>query len=342
MFIISAVISYNEYTDKIDKLELEKANANNEKIESDKKKAKDDSTRRVDDSIRSDQIIKLSSNLQKSDDILKSSNLNYEKIIALNKSTQIINTNLKNSIAQQKNLMRDQEWVQFQIMKLAYPLEPLTIYYVADYPFGNGLMMTYAQNIKSAIIYQLNLKRYNPWKYYTERDSLWEFNLTNDYPELLAPTKENKDFRESILTNNLRIQLNQSNGLEIVFLPITGKFGPIVEPIENITITLYVNFPEAKFTKVVKYEKPYRTGNDNLAISSVDLIGRTLKWDFISFVNVKLRKIGFQFKYDFISNTFERYINVDNYSNEGSPNPLIIKSSDLGIEEVLKSIDKTK
>lgn len=288
--------------------------------------------------LQNDNLRLTKENLSRSDSLIFYSNLTYRNVLNLETSANNINSNMKVSIDRQINLLNEQEWLQYQTLRLSYPLEPLEIFYEVEYSFDRPILGQYASILQESIMKEINSKR----KYYNQIKNLLDYkdiNLTKDYSTYLPQNKQDEAIiRQLFFSNDMELHIIDKNGLEIIILPtVDDKFELISFP-ESVEFQVYVNFAKRTFTKFVHSKKPKRIGNDNLAISSIDLIDRKIKWSFRTLLISKLNRIGFKFKYDLYNSDFNRFIEIDENSDILSKRNVFIQSKDIGVENVLSSI----
>lgn len=336
MFIISTVSTYIQYYDELQKISREKEKSEADRIQLQQRIQKEDSLRRIDDSVRNVYQTQLTINLEKSDDILSNLKLSYNELRGLNKSTRSINQNFNASITTQNNLLHDQKWIQHQILRLAYPLQPLILHYVIEYSFDRPSLTDYSDTLEFRIMEIENKKR----KYYQKLNDLRGsgiINITERYPQFL-PRESDIDLRRVLSSNEVELNITDKNGTELIFPAMWNNDGSPLFDTNQYTVTLSVDYSSRKFIKYVRYVNPYRKGNDNLTFSTIDLVNRNIEVTLNTLLTAENIKIGFQFQYDYDYSFFDRFMNFEkNYLGQVNYKAKILPQH-LGLDNILNSI----
>jgi len=291
-------------------------------------------------------VLAANQNLQKEDTNLKfSTKLTGSMGVALSnlkiqtRNTKTIFETIKSSLEEQKSIINEQKQSQKQTMRAYYPLEPIKIFYEVTYPMDQEYLKEYTERVQRSIATYLRKAREGRGRtdddLRSEKGIFFIKNIDstflphwNDAGERKACDTLLTDFtifkfespqKKSILFNSASKHLSE------VIVKLTPK-GPIKQ-----TIELHADFTDRIFIKSVICENPFRTGDDLLPISSIDLVGRTLTWEsenFGSKENSMISKIGLEFQYDY-DDECNRYMLPD--KNE---NFIIIKSPDVGLQEI--------
>lgn len=195
------------------------------------------------------------------------------------------------------------------IERSQFPLEPIEMHFRIVYPMKSIHLASYSQRLRKDIVSYL--KRSREDRKPTADDLKGEnvlFIITNLKDWLPQEDEENEKIAAQILLRDssafdfckpdeqpdfcLRL-LSADSSHEGVFVT-TRRLGQVAQ-----TITAYADFDKECFIKEVRVVHPFRTGKNISCISSLDLVGRSLKWKFETWIpEAKLARFAMRFSYD--------------------------------------------
>lgn len=304
-----------------------------------------------------DETIKLKSGL---DETLKEQKANSQRTIGISKDMSIalegqrqnlsqsrdIAHNMAATLETQRTLLTAQGRVQRQVVRAYYPLEPLTVFYVLEYPMDQPAVAKYADRVRADIVRYLREVRENR-KYTSDdlHDEDLEFVLTSSRDKWKPGDADGEErAKYELLDDHTSFEFSQKDdkeAKELIFSSVPASYqeaivtmprkGSIKQKIE-----LRADFKRRVFIKDVRCDNPVRTGNDTLAMSALDLVGRTLAWK--SPVDPhpiwQLKAFALKFPNDYDDSQSRRYITIA--QGVGS---LTITASDVGLTKVFADTD---
>lgn len=283
-----------------------------------------DSLRRAQDSVR----------LDFQDSVAKSFRASLEILDAVSRKTDT-SINVLNGLTEQQILTYDK--TNWQILRAYYPLQPISLHYTIEYPIDQDEFRDYAMRVKPLILKNWQetwggdrfKSSYLDTGFYARSNNL-------GFKESWLPQKheEERGLRSELLDDHTSFDfvgadqfgqkhltfLSVPNGYENVYLGVPYKEKPRQE------ISLGIDFENKKITKRVSSYNPIRAGNDLLPISSVDLIGRVVKWESIEMKSTKWRltELEIKFSYD--------YLEQSSYDDQGPPRKIIVKKGTRAVK----------
>ncbi|HJP93531.1 MAG TPA: hypothetical protein VJ875_16345 [Pyrinomonadaceae bacterium] len=234
--------------------------------------------------------------------------------------------NMATSLDTQRSLLASQGRIQRQVVRAYYPLEPLTMFYELEYPMDQPALRKYADRVRADIVRWLRHERGDRG---TTTDDLHdediEFILTAQTQKWKPGDADGEESASKELLRDytsFQFRQNENPGdrtivfssipadLQGVFVTMPSK-GSIKQEIE-----VRADFLRRVFIKVVRSDNPIRTGNDTLAVSALDLVGRELTWRTFGEAYLKpgpiwhLTRVAFKFPNDYDQSKHLRYITV--------------------------------
>lgn len=260
----------------------------------------------------------------------------------------VLNSAERNRERQEK-LTNRLENVSFQSIRQYYPLEPIAIVFELEYSMDDPALSSYVKSLKEKIYHYLVAAREGRGK--TSRDLDDEKGVFNLFAEKdwlpteriarfnLLSDSTTFSFQREDTGSDIRF-ISAKEGEEKVLVSLPQKGNP------KQKISLYADFRERVFVKEVSSQNPLRIGTDISSISSLDLIGRKLKWSpgksiLPAEANVpwRLKRVGFIFPYDYDKRSTVRQINsTRTVQIPQDTHHIIITPDHIGLTDVIDTL----
>jgi len=226
------------------------------------------------------------------------------------------------------------EDVRLKLMRLAYPLEPLTIVYVVEIPMDIPYFEDYAQDVYDTIRFKwkrrpvrgalLTHKKNKELKDLARKQDYVYKKLFSAHDVFLISPDNNKDDFIGFISLDSNLKANYG-----YHKPLKG------EP--KIQVSVTADFINRIFIKSVVAYNPIRVGPNDWAISKIDLIGKELTWvlmedDGFNGDHYKMKKLELRFTNSYREGSHY----IKNRGIEiGEEDKVLLNEEMLGLEKVL-------
>lgn len=226
-----------------------------------------------------------------------------------------LNAGMKVSLEQQRR-------IRHQVLRPFYPLEPLTIEFETTFSMDARELSGYARRLRATV---------------RDRDVFDVSTVAGGPPDI---AKGESLAHELLFEDNTRFIFSFGTGPlaknRVVLSSVPPSYATRLIPMPRKgelrqTIEIRADFGNRLFTKYVRCENPLRTGEDTLAMSALDLIGRRMTYDTIwtnRYPVGQVRQLTLIFGYE--SSLYKRYIAIPLETSAA-----VITADHLGLSEVL-------
>lgn len=252
--------------------------------------------------------------------------------------TEKIQKGLEATLAGQEAMLVEQKHTELHVIRAKYPLEPLTLSYEKEYSIAQPVLRAYMDRVRPLIAAFFRGERQG--RGVTRDDMKGEkFMVRLNSNHGWEPDKES-EWRawEQVTTDNSEFVLKDDKGKSIVFVCDAGLDGVIVTHSEKgriaVSVETYADFNRDVLVKRVVCHNPLRVGDDGLAKSVIDLVGRSVTWessgDYANGPNAKwrLKSLALRFSYDYDVEDARRVIDT------GGKTRVSLPAAALGLEDV--------
>lgn len=189
-------------------------------------------------------------------------------------------TDIDRAIAESEKAVAALKSLSRLVAREKYALEPSEVFYQIDYPMDQPDLKDYVARAQKAIVAWLREQRKGRGE--TSDDLANEdasFNLLAYKPSRSINTE---GLATHLLLDYTAFHFRGTDGREVVLACMDNADGIVTMPQQEKVeqkIELWANFKARVITKYVWCKNLVRTGDDNTAFSTVDLVGRTLTWN---------------------------------------------------------------
>ncbi|WP_420346550.1 hypothetical protein [Pelagibius sp.] len=260
----------------------------------------------------------------------------------------VIESSRKNQ-ERQEQLTDRLENISYQAVRQYYPLEPVALVYVLEYPMDQPFLSEYADVVGKKIYDYLVEQRQGRGATdpsLKNEDVIFRLSSNEDW---LPSTREARfnlledstSFTFTMPTDDRELRFHSARkGEEEIFVSLPLKGTPQQE------ITLFADFDRRVFLKEVTSQNPLRTGDDLAAVSALDLVGRRMDWASGASImpeeansNWYLKKFGFIFPFDYAERSTSRQINSTRaWGIPDGDMSYIIGPGDVGLADVYEEL----
>jgi hypothetical protein len=227
--------------------------------------------------------------------------------------TKCDESDVQKAIAKNEEAARKLAAMSQMIAREKYPLSPNEVYYDVEYPMQQEALKIYTDRIRKGFVDDLRAKRDGRGKTSDSlEDEPFEFILTRDgwdqNASFLPDRRNGKDgFAFVLFEDDTSFNFKDKAGHILTLMCSTPEFAKALVTMpqkEEIVqeIVVFADFKRRVFVKRVWCKNLVRMGDDNLAFSSTDLIGRRLTTDSSTYsvpISRDLKSTFLKFSYDY-------------------------------------------
>lgn len=199
-------------------------------------------------------------------------------------TTQGIARDMSVTVKTQRMVLSKQAVLQAQVVRAYYPLEPLTIFYTQEYPMYQNALANYVKRMRADIVSYLRKVREgrkNTSDDLRDEDVLFVLTNVEDWKPREIPDEEQAV--HALLGDGVRFTFTQETDKHtVVFESVLPTYQSALVNLTKLplkqTVELAADFQRQVIIKTVRCDNPLRMGNDTLATSAMDLVGRELTW----------------------------------------------------------------
>lgn len=262
-------------------------------------------------------------------------NLALMSLDSQRKRSQLLSSDMSNSLIAQRKLLTEQKNSSLQALKAYYPLEPLSIFYEKEYSMDQKGLEEYMERIKKLVLNELDKKSNKPGLKLNNIiiraiDTSWF--PSKDENEATARRFLSYDYATNFI-------FKSDKGNELIFISYQDEtvknlfIGKSSVHKLNQNVQLSFDFPRKIIIQRIQCENPVRGDDDDItAISAIDLINRDLSWEYDNITGIKSRisRIGIKLSNDFdYRQGFHRFFNIPENATS-----IKITPSHLGLEKL--------
>lgn len=214
------------------------------------------------------------------------------RIEEVHRAVDLSATNLLRASVAQDTVIRR---TQLEILREYYPIDGAIVRYRFEYSMNDPAFDAYTRRIR---------------QHFAGRDfAPGRRPVLSNKDSGLRPGDGSgeEDARQELLYDETLFTFKRPDGRELTLYcapnPTAHFFAPSTgaSPEVRISVMLAADFNTNTFVKDVECLRPFRIGTDPTAVSTIDLVGRTLSWGHMNLNHPKrtLMELGFVFVYEF-------------------------------------------
>ncbi len=198
-----------------------------------------------------------------------------------------ISSGLGQTLDSEHQLAQEQKRLQLESIRPFYPLEPIKILYQVEYPMDQPAFAVYLKRITSGST-QSKLSVGDPSRFFTDDAVYLEkgqmpgtLNGEEVAENALVFAEMRFNFTDGTASSQVpEIEYDSMPDYRTQQVHDAYATHPESKWPTKRSIQLWADFHNRVFVEEVTCENPLRFGSDLLAFSRVDLVGKTLRWEF--------------------------------------------------------------